>query len=137
LTRDLPEKQQNGGRPPRARWLPFAALLLVGVGSCLTQLCTDDPARKPTGHAPPPASNRPLRDHFRPLDFPVIDVHVHLAPGGAPRLLQLMRERGFDRVVNLSGGHPLRGLPEQVAVSREHPDAIVTFAGLAYEQVRG
>jgi predicted TIM-barrel fold metal-dependent hydrolase len=47
-----------------------------------------------------------------------------------------MRERGFDRVVNLSGGHPLRGLPEQVAVSREHPDAIVTFAGLAYEQVR-
>lgn len=48
----------------------------------------------------------------------------------------LMTRYGFDRVVNLSGGHPLQGLDEQLAAARAMPGRIIVFTTLAYEQAR-
>jgi predicted TIM-barrel fold metal-dependent hydrolase len=62
----------------------------------------------------------------------IVDVHVHLGPDGTGRLQRLMKRWQFDHVVNLSGGHPLRGLREQLAVARGHH--ITVFTTLAYEQ---
>ena len=47
-----------------------------------------------------------------------------------------MRRYGFDHVVNLSGGTPQRGLPEQLEAARKAPSRITVFTSLAYEQVR-
>jgi predicted TIM-barrel fold metal-dependent hydrolase len=65
----------------------------------------------------------------------MIDVHVHLSPGGLPRLLGLMERHGISHVVNLSGGHPLGALPQQVAEARAADGRVIVFASLAYEQV--
>jgi predicted TIM-barrel fold metal-dependent hydrolase len=62
----------------------------------------------------------------------VVDVHVHMAPSAAGRLKQLMEKYGFDHVVNLSGGHPLGQLPEQLHAASG--GRITVFVGLAYEQ---
>lgn len=75
---------------------------------------------------PPPPENRPL----------VVDVHVHLSPDGVGHLKQLMERWQFDHVVNLSGGHPLRGLPEQLEAAKRSGGRVTVFASLAYEQVQ-
>lgn len=68
----------------------------------------------------------------RPL---IVDVHVHLGPDGRPELTRLMNRWKFDHVVNLSGGHPLRGLREQLAMARASHHVTV-FTTLAYEQAQ-
>ena len=65
--------------------------------------------------------------------IPRLDVHVHLSVGGLPRLQSLMREYQFNHIVNLSGGHPLGELEEQLNAAAEHGN-ITVFTGLAYEQ---
>jgi predicted TIM-barrel fold metal-dependent hydrolase len=69
----------------------------------------------------------------RPL---VVDVHVHLSPNGVGRLSKLMSRWSFDHVVNLSGGHPMKGLPDQLAAAKRSGGRVTVYASLAYEQVR-
>jgi predicted TIM-barrel fold metal-dependent hydrolase len=71
-----------------------------------------------------------------PALLPLIDVHVHLSAAAVPRLKQLMMQYGIERVVNLSGGHPLAGLDEQLRVAELEPGKIIVFTGLAYEQAQ-
>jgi predicted TIM-barrel fold metal-dependent hydrolase len=66
----------------------------------------------------------------------VVDVHVHLAPDGVARLTDLMKRYHFHHVVNLSGGHPLRGLEEQLLAARASSGKITVFSSLAYEQAQ-
>ena len=68
--------------------------------------------------------------------IPIIDVHVHSSAAAVPRLKKLMALHGVSHVVNLSGGHPLGGLEEQLKVARSEAGKIIVFAGLAYEQAR-
>jgi predicted TIM-barrel fold metal-dependent hydrolase len=68
--------------------------------------------------------------------LPIIDVHVHLSAAAVPRLKALMAQYGIERVVNLSGGHPLAGLDEQLRVAAQEPGKIIVFTGLAYEQAQ-
>jgi predicted TIM-barrel fold metal-dependent hydrolase len=67
--------------------------------------------------------------------LPMVDLHVHVAPEGVPRLLDLMQRYGVAAVVNLSGGH-LDDLDLQLAAARGSAGRIVVFTTLAYEQVR-
>jgi predicted TIM-barrel fold metal-dependent hydrolase len=98
--------------------LAIAAFLLIG------RLSGPGPA-KPLASSPPP-EDRPF----------VVDVHVHLSPAGVPRLARLMKKYEFDHAVNLSGGHPLDGLPRQLAAARASGGRITVFTSLAYEQAR-
>jgi predicted TIM-barrel fold metal-dependent hydrolase len=66
--------------------------------------------------------------------FEIIDVHVHTTPRAQPRLLELMRQRGIQSVVNLSGGTPLSGLDEQLAAAARAPGKVIVFTTLAYEE---
>lgn len=66
----------------------------------------------------------------------VVDVHVHLAEDGVPRLRGLMQRYGFDHVVNLSGGNPRRGLEEQLAAARASGGRVTVFTTLAYGEVQ-
>jgi predicted TIM-barrel fold metal-dependent hydrolase len=66
----------------------------------------------------------------------IIDVHVHASAEAVPRLKKLMALYGVSHIVNLSGGHPLAGLDEQLKVARAEGGKIVVFASLAYEQAR-
>jgi predicted TIM-barrel fold metal-dependent hydrolase len=68
--------------------------------------------------------------------IPMVDMHVHLSPGGSTRLLGLMKRYGFDHVVNLSGGHPLGVLPDQLAEARASGGKITVFTGFPYEQAQ-
>lgn len=68
--------------------------------------------------------------------IPIIDVHVHSSPDGVGHLERLMKQYGIRHVVNLSGGHPLMGLDEQVAAALRAPGKITIFTTLAYEQSR-
>lgn len=68
------------------------------------------------------------------FSHPVIDVHVHLSPGAVGRLERLMKRYGFDHIVNLSGGSPLRGLPRQLEAAERSGGRITVFTTLAYEQ---
>jgi predicted TIM-barrel fold metal-dependent hydrolase len=83
---------------------------------------------------------RPLpesRPAVAPRERPqVVDVHVHLSPDAVPRLEKLMVRWQFDHVVNLSGGHPLRGLREQIEAARRSRGKITVFASLAYGEVQ-
>lgn len=101
------------------------ALIGVAAGSASVGLglCAAPKFRRsaPAGSEPAP----------RPF---VIDAHVHPSPGAVPRLLALMQRWGFDRVVDLSGGHPLRGLPEHLSAAERAGGRIIVFTGLAYEQ---
>ncbi len=67
---------------------------------------------------------------------PIIDVHVHVGPDAVSRLEGIMRREGVAHVVNLSGGHPLLGLDEQVLAAARAPGKITVFTTLAYEQAR-
>lgn len=64
----------------------------------------------------------------------IIDVHVHTTPRALPRLLDIMRRRGIQSVVNLSGGTPRSGLDEQLAAAASAPGKVLVFTTLAYEQ---
>lgn len=65
----------------------------------------------------------------------IVDVHVHMGPDGRPELTRLMKRWKFDHVVNLSGGNPMRGLREQLAMARASHHVTV-FTTLAYEQAQ-
>jgi amidohydrolase family protein len=67
--------------------------------------------------------------------LPMIDMHVHVAPDGVPRLLGLMRQHGVAAAVNLSGGHA-SDLELQLAAARASGGRVIVFTTLAYEQVK-
>lgn len=112
------------------RILVPAALSALVIGALVVVLAK--PRSPPTG--PEPAGGRSSGEAKRRL--PVIDVHVHLSLGGLSRLRGLMETYGFDHVVNLSGGHPLGGLPKQIAEARASGGRITVFTGLGYEQAQ-
>jgi hypothetical protein len=93
------------------------ALLVVGAIAAGRHASSGSPA-KPAGR------------------IPMVDMHVHLSPGGSTRLLGLMKRYGFDHVVNLSGGHPLGVLPDQLAEARASGGKITVFTGFPYEQAQ-
>jgi hypothetical protein len=104
--------------------LGAAAVVAILVGARLSE--THEPLKAPESRSSKPVDQRPL----------VVDVHVHLSPGALSRLEGLMTRYGFDHAVNLSGGHPLRGLPEQVQSARRSKGKVTVFASLAYEQAQ-
>jgi predicted TIM-barrel fold metal-dependent hydrolase len=104
----------------------LSALLALGA----TALCVG--TRRHDEAAAPEVSPAQRADPSRPL---VVDVHVHLASNAVGRLLGLMQRYGFDHVVNLSGGHPRRGLSAQLEAARRSGGRVTVFATLAYEQV--
>ena len=86
------------------------------------------PANEP-GEALPPAPKPESR-------LLVVDVHVHLSPDGVGHLAELMKRWEFDHVVNLSGGHPLRGLPQQIEAAKRSGGRVTVFASLAYAEAQ-
>jgi predicted TIM-barrel fold metal-dependent hydrolase len=78
-------------------------------------------------HAPPRASLAP------PSGPELIDVHVHTTARALPRLLDIMRRRGIQSIVNLSGGTPRSGLDSQLAAAASAPGKVIVFTTLAYE----
>ena len=48
-----------------------------------------------------------------PPGLPMVDMHVHIYPGEAPRFVKIMDGAGVDWALNLSGGWPLGGGLEQ------------------------
>lgn len=66
----------------------------------------------------------------------IIDVHVHLSASAGDRLEALMQRYNFHHVVNLSGGHPLGELQQQLETAKRHPGRITVFTTLAYEQAQ-
>ncbi|GMV12135.1 MAG: amidohydrolase family protein [Polyangiaceae bacterium] len=86
--------------------------------------------------APPPPPAAPDRGSGGRERFHVVDVHVHLAPDGVERLGRLMQRWQFDHVVNLSGGLPGRGLPEQLAAARASGGRVTVFTTLSFNDVR-
>lgn len=119
-------------RTPLRRYLIAVASLIAGAGIALLALRLDDeqPSARPTGAAPLVPSSSVARG------ISIIDVHVHVSAEAIPRLKRLMTRHGVERVVNLSGGHPLSGLDEQLRAAEREPGKIIVFAGLAYEQAR-
>jgi predicted TIM-barrel fold metal-dependent hydrolase len=83
--------------PPR-----LAAVVLLAAGlACLalTSCRRPEAVRASTEN---PAIPRPVPSTWvRPL---IIDMHGHLDPSGAARLVRILTENGIDKVVNLSGG---------------------------------
>jgi predicted TIM-barrel fold metal-dependent hydrolase len=115
---------------PRPSTLRIAALFVLFAAIALGALCvvqqpkSESAAPSQTAKAATPQAERPL----------IVDVHVHLSPDAVRRLLGLMRTYGFDHVINLSGGHPLSGLTEQVEAAKRSGGRITVFVSLAYEQ---
>ncbi|MBX3127157.1 MAG: amidohydrolase family protein [Polyangiaceae bacterium] len=106
--------------------LAAVAVAAVAVAAAVLWLTR----RAPVAEAPP-GPPAPSRARTRPF---VVDVHVHLSARGVGRLAELMERHQFDHVVNLSGGHPLDGLPAQLEAARRSGGRITVFATLAYEQ---
>jgi predicted TIM-barrel fold metal-dependent hydrolase len=123
----------------RRRWLPIALAalgLVVGIFLVLRAATRKGAQPVAAGSAAVPAASGSVPSPAPRADrLPIVDMHVHLSPGGAERLLKLMQEHGFAHVINLSGGTPLRGLPDQLAIARAAPGKITVFTTLAYEQV--
>jgi predicted TIM-barrel fold metal-dependent hydrolase len=118
---DRPRSPRRVGRALGA----LASLIITGLLAVGLFYSASGAEREPA--ASPPAAKR---------GADIIDVHVHLSPAGLPRLLDLMQRRGIQRIVNLSGGHPLAGLDEQLAAAARAPGKIIVFTTLAYEQAR-
>jgi len=125
----------------RRRWLPIA-LVAVGLALGLVTLLfslrerraplpSPGAAAKPESPAGSTSAARPRSERLT-----IVDVHVHLSGDGVGRLEKLMTQYGFDHVINLSGGTPLRGLREQLAAAKSAPGKITVFTTLAYEQVQ-
>jgi predicted TIM-barrel fold metal-dependent hydrolase len=125
----------------RRRWLPIA---LVAVGLVLGLIALLFSLRERAAPLPSPsAAAKPESPSVsssaakpRSERLPIVDVHVHLSGDGVRRLEKLMSQYGFDHVINLSGGTPLRGLQEQLAAAKSAPGKITVFTTLAYEQVQ-
>jgi predicted TIM-barrel fold metal-dependent hydrolase len=125
----------------RRRWLPIA---LVAVGLVLGLVTLLFSLRKPAAPRPSVSGETNPKDTTvsasaaapRSERLTVVDMHVHLSEGGVKRLEQLMKQYGFDHVINLSGGTPLRGLRDQLAAAKSAPGKITVFTTLAYEQVQ-
>jgi predicted TIM-barrel fold metal-dependent hydrolase len=125
----------------RRRWLPIA---LVAVGLVLGLITVSFSLRERAAPLPSPsaavkpgspaASSSAAKPRSERLT--IVDVHVHLSGDGVSRLEKLMTQYGFDHVINLSGGTPLRGLQEQLAAAKSAPGKITVFTTLAYEQVQ-
>jgi predicted TIM-barrel fold metal-dependent hydrolase len=125
---DGPGPHRDAPRPLPRRWIAaIAACLALGL-ALLGLLARTVPHG--AGSSAPAASARGS-DPTRPK---VVDVHVHLSGGALTRLVALMSTYGFDHAVNLSGGHPLGRLSEQIAAARASGGRITTFASLVYEQ---
>lgn len=125
-TRASNGRRTAGGRRGIGRAVAAAALL-VGLGWLASALWSSGASPEPATAASEPAPRR---------HTDIIDVHVHLSPSAVPRLLGLMESHGVGRVVNLSGGHPLAGLDEQLEAASRASGKIIVFTTLAYEQVR-
>jgi predicted TIM-barrel fold metal-dependent hydrolase len=125
----------------RRRWLPIALIavgLVLGLVTLLFSLRTPL-APRPSASAESKAKGTTVSASAaapRSERLTVVDMHVHLSEGGVSRLEQLMKQYGFDHVINLSGGTPLRGLREQLAAAKSAPGKITVFTTLAYEQVQ-
>lgn len=100
-------------------------LLVVAAGAVMRAKA---PAQ--AGSAPSPSSAAPERGGH----IPMLDWHVHLSVGAGDRLLALMKRYGIDHIVNLSGGHPLGNLPQQLAAARASGGKFTVFTGFPYEQ---
>jgi len=72
---------------------------------------------------------------WRPSDLPRIDVHTHLAPGGASRALSLLGAHGIVHLVNLSGGSIGAGLEQQLAVAAASNGRISVFVNPDFREV--
>jgi predicted TIM-barrel fold metal-dependent hydrolase len=107
----------------------LAVALTLGVAGLLAGGLFGPREAAPGGHGA--AARRPIA---RGID--IIDVHVHVNPAGVPRLVQIMEREGMAVSVNLSGGHPLSGLDEQLAAAARAPGKVIVFTTLAYEQAR-
>jgi predicted TIM-barrel fold metal-dependent hydrolase len=111
----------------RSARLAGTLVIVAGVLALACWAAFHEVAPAPRGaSSAKPASSRP----------DVVDVHVHLAPDGVPRLEKLMKRWGFDHVVNLSGGTPRKGLKEQLAAAQASHGKVTVFTTLAYEQAR-
>ncbi len=116
-------------RQPRSRSTSVVAAVLVGALGLLlaAQLLTPERA-----DSPPRPGAAGARANASGID--IIDMHVHASPRGVPRLLEIMKQRGLSRVANLSGGHPLQGLDEQLDAAARAHGRVIVFTTLAYEQ---
>jgi predicted TIM-barrel fold metal-dependent hydrolase len=114
------------------RVVPALVACVVVAGGVLSLMGAPRAPRTPRVPGAGPAPSTPaLAPHGR---LPMVDVHVHLSPGGEERLFALMKKYGVSHVVNLSGGHPLGGLPRQIAAAQSSGGRITVFTGLGYEQ---
>jgi predicted TIM-barrel fold metal-dependent hydrolase len=117
--------------PVRRYVIGLASLFAAGAIAWLALGRLDDePPRGGSAAATPPAVSSVARG------IAIIDVHVHVSADAIPRLKRLMTRHGVERAVNLSGGHPLSGLDEQLRAAAREPGKIIVFTGLAYEQAR-
>lgn len=115
----------------RRHALALASLIAVAAAVALS---LGKPSAPTQGDASPTTS--PPRASPVARGIPIIDVHVHVSASATARLKALMTRHGIERVVNLSGGHPLAGLDEQLQAAAGEPGKIIVFAGLAYEQAQ-
>ena len=83
-------------------------------------------SKAPFAGRPPPSPPHPR--------LPMVDMHVHLSLGAGDRLLGLMKRYGIDHIVNLSGGHPMGSLPQQLSAARASHGKITVFTAFPYEQ---
>ncbi len=126
------EEVRAAGSPRRLLWqaLGVASAAAIIAASALSRCGREE--LQPGGVA----ATAPGPSNAAAAGIPIIDVHVHLSPQGVPRLMRLMARYGVGSVVNLSGGHPLSGLDEQLEAAARHPGQIIVFTTLAYEQAR-
>jgi predicted TIM-barrel fold metal-dependent hydrolase len=126
-------------RPQRARFgrlrlIVGATLALASAALVAGGLLAPNGPEASDGVGAVGSAEAGLRPVARGLD--IIDVHVHVSPAGVPRLVDLMGRRGITRAVNLSGGHPLSGLDEQLEAAARAAGKVIVFTTLAYEQAR-
>jgi predicted TIM-barrel fold metal-dependent hydrolase len=107
------------------RWWCVA---LAAVGVLLSPGCKD---KRKTQPATSQASAAAISDA---TPIRVIDVHVHLDSRGVERLMDLMNRYGIDHVVNLSGGHPLAGLQQQMMAAGWSHGKVSVFTMLPFPE---
>jgi predicted TIM-barrel fold metal-dependent hydrolase len=105
--------------------LLLLGLLAVGLFTGRSRELGLDRDPRPRQAAPTALPPQPLK---------VVDVHVHLSLGAVGRLEKLMRSYGFHHAVNLSGGHPLGRLEEQIAAARTSGKRMARVLEMAHAQ---
>lgn len=126
--------QRKAARFGRLRLIVGVALGLASAALIIGGLLGPNGPEPGSGAGALGGGEEGVRPVARGID--IIDVHVHVSPAGVPRLLELMGRRGVSRAVNLSGGHPLSGLDEQLEAAAREAGKIIVFTTLAYEQAR-